>query len=283
MTLGILELLRLRGFEVTGSTKLVRHQDARFPIQDLVRRGWLETYQGYQRRPVFHRADFIVSLTGLDGSRARFFGVFEKTGVRLAEHGPTPPGCEWALEWRRTSQHFYELRRLPGFEDLEDRVIVDWGPGTRSWVQKAKDKPVLEVLPAGRSLPPFADYLEFTLSHAELVELFANEEAHREWRSHLEAVAGVYLILAETTGALYVGSASGDGGIWARWRDYAKNSHGHNAVLADLVRTDPTYPDRFRFSILQVLPKSMTRDEVLTRERLFKEKLGTRATGLNLN
>lgn len=145
---------------------------------------------------------------------------------------------------------------------------------------EANERALLRLPPP---LPPFADYLEFTLSHAELTELFANEGAHREWRTHLEAVAGVYLILAEKTGALYVGSASGNGGIWARWSAYAKSGHGQNKILAELVRVDDSYPGRFRFSILQVLPKSMTRDEVLARERLFKEKLGTRATGLNLN
>ncbi len=45
--------------------------------------------------------------------------------------------------------------------------------------------------------------------------------------------------------------------------------------------TDPAYPAQFRFSVLQILPKTMTRAEILRRERLYKAKLGTRATGLN--
>ena len=43
------------------------------------------------------------------------------------------------------------------------------------------------------------------------------------------------------------------------------------------------YPNQFRFSVLQILPKTMARDEVVRREALHKRKLGTRATGLNLN
>jgi hypothetical protein len=35
--------------------------------------------------------------------------------------------------------------------------------------------------------------------------------------------------------------------------------------------------------VLQILPKTMARDEVVRREALYKHKLGTRATGLNLN
>jgi hypothetical protein len=69
----------------------------------------------------------------------------------------------------------------------------------------------------------------------------------------------------------------------ARWRESAKSGHGGNALLRDLIRLDLSYPERFRFSMLQILPKTMSRDEVLRREALYKTKLGTRAKGLNLN
>jgi hypothetical protein len=35
--------------------------------------------------------------------------------------------------------------------------------------------------------------------------------------------------------------------------------------------------------MLQILPKTLSREEVLRREALYKTKLGTRAKGLNLN
>jgi hypothetical protein len=69
----------------------------------------------------------------------------------------------------------------------------------------------------------------------------------------------------------------------ARWRESAKSGHGGNALLRDLIRLDLSYPERFRFSMLQILPKTMSRDEVLRREALYKTKRGTRAKGLNLN
>jgi hypothetical protein len=125
--------------------------------------------------------------------------------------------------------------------------------------------------------------LEFDLSYDELTELYRNEDAHREWRSRLSAVAGVYLILAETTGQLYVGSASGAEGIWGRWREYAKTGHGNNQSLKALISPDGPYPSAFRFSILQIVPKSMTREDVVERETRLKAKLGCLAHGLNLN
>ena len=93
----------------------------------------------------------------------------------------------------------------------------------------------------------------------------------------------MYLILAETSGNLYVGSAYGANGIWGRWEQYAKTGHGNNKRLIELLGVDTDYPEKFRFSLLQILPKTFTRDEVIARESLYKRKLGSKAFGLNAN
>lgn len=99
----------------------------------------------------------------------------------------------------------------------------------------------------------------------------------------LSAVAGVYLILATTTGSQYVGSAYGLEGIWGRWSAYAESGHGGNLLLQELLANDASYPMAFSYSILQILPRTHARSEVLQWERLYKEKLGSRAKGLNAN
>jgi hypothetical protein len=109
----------------------------------------------------------------------------------------------------------------------------------------------------------------------------ANPAAHRDWQSSLSAVAGVYLILAETTGEQYVGSAYGLSGIWGRWQQYAANGHGNNKLLKRLIESNKAYPDAFRYSVLQVLPRSTKDSEVIRWEWKYMEKLGTRAKGLN--
>lgn len=91
------------------------------------------------------------------------------------------------------------------------------------------------------------------------------------------------MTLAEKTGDLYVGSAYGAIGVWGRWQQYAQTGHGGNKRLIELLARDSDYPDQFRFSLLQVLPKTLTRDEVIQREGMYKQKLGTRATGLNIS
>ena len=102
-----------------------------------------------------------------------------------------------------------------------------------------------------------------------------------------EAVGGVYLILATTTGQQYVGSATGNGGVWQRWMDYADTGHGGNLsgnqALQELTKTNSAYPNAFKYSLLYVFPKTLTRTAVLRLERRCMEKLGTRAHGLNLS
>ena len=48
--------------------------------------------------------------------------------------------------------------------------------------QRMVNKEVVEVLPKGRLRPVFRDYLEFTLTYSELVDLYAHEQANREGR-----------------------------------------------------------------------------------------------------
>jgi len=281
--IGVVDLLTLCRLDPTRPTKLVRHQQAEYPVEELLRSGWLELYQSYQGQARFDRTEYIVSFTALSRGRALFFGVFRNKGVRPVQDGPRPSECPWVDEWRAQCKFYYQFERVPGFESLERRMIIDWGRGALAWHQQLRNKPVLELLAPGRQLPPFADYLDFSLSFEDLKVLINYPEAHQEWRAHLQAVAGVYLILASRTGELYVGSAYGAGGIWARWSEYAETGHGNNVQLRHLLQADPAYPQAFRFSILQILPKSLTVEEVCGYERRYKEKLGSRAHGLNLN
>ena len=280
--LGLIDLLGLAGFNPDPEDRLVRHQHQQYPVDQLISTNLLEVYQAYQARPLFHKSKHVVVLTGEAGTQARFYGVYEVAGWRGATSKEPITDSDWEEEWREQCEFFYELNRLPGFGHLEGRVVVDWGRGALAWCQKVRNKSVLEVKRPGRILPPFSDYLEFSISYQELQALFDDEAAHPEWRSQLSAVAGVYLILAETTGELYVGSAVGTEGIWGRWRDYARNGHGGNKSLKGLVESDD-YPKAFRFSILQIVPKSMSQEDVIQCETSFKAKLGSRAHGLNLN
>ena len=85
---------------------------------------------------------------------------------------------------------------------------------------------------------------------------------------------------AELTGDLCVGSAPGETWRLGRRRACANSRHSGNARLRELIKRDSSYPDHFRSSVLQILPKTMARDGVLECEVVYKQKLGTGATGL---
>ena len=93
-----------------------------------------------------------------------------------------------------------------------------------------------------------------------------------------------YLISDINTGKLYVGSAYGENGIWGRWSDYVKsNGHGNNKTLKELIENENEYAKNFTFSILMLLPKTITPNEAIKKEMLYKNKLGTNSFGLNNN
>ncbi len=55
------------------------------------------------------------------------------------------------------------------------------------------------------------------------------------------------------TGKQYVGSAYGGDGIWHRWVRYAKDGHGGNKEIKDLLKVKGRkYPSNFQFSVLEV-------------------------------
>ena len=104
------------------------------------------------------------------------------------------------------------------------------------------------------------------------------------WKSALSNVKGVYLIVDTYTGKQYVGSAYGDECIWQRWSNYAKDGHGGNIELKELIRNNGLdYKYNFKYSILEVCNMNLGNEYIINRENHWKEVLLTRQFGLNLN
>lgn len=249
--------------------KLVRHKDHRAEYREAIKdRKKLLAYQQKQGRDVFGGCEYIVSFMGLERSKSLFFGVFKVLGSRFVD-----------------GHYLYNLEKVEAFDGLADRLVIDWGESTRAWLQwyDRQSKNVIEILPSGY-IGNFPGLLDFVLEFDDLQTLIANPEANHDWKHHLSAVNGVYLILDRKTGKQYIGSAYGREGIWGRWKAYAATGHADNKELKKLLSTDPAYPNRyFCYSILQTLPSNMTGRESVDVENLYKRKLGTRAHGLNEN
>jgi hypothetical protein len=266
----ILDLSHFLQFQGNRLVKVLRHRDTKTDLWALLHEGTFEDYQNTQSWDVFGSARFVISFIAERYNYAKFVGVWEVTGKA---RNPSGRGFR------------YTTRKLDGFDDLTARLIVRWGDGTRSWAQwlhRKGNKEVSEMLPPDYVME-FPGYYDFQLSYAQLQQMVNNPDSNREWQRMLSSVSGVYIILDRESGNQYVGSAYGKGGIWGRWKTYAKNPSGGNKLIKELLRIDPGRRNFFQFAILRVLEPACTKDQVIAQECIIKSKLGSRAFGLNEN
>lgn len=272
----IQELLFNRGLDRQAKTKLVRHKDSRIDLYNVYRtnRELFLKYQQQQSKEVFTGVDYIISFIGEEGLLSRFVGVYKVLRCRqLLKIQISVIDTPYQIE--------YDFEEMSSFDDLKERVIVKWSNAI-SWHQWIKNEmEVIEIHP-GLHYKHFTDYSDFILNFSELKEIVAN--GYSDWKRMLSGAKGIYLISDTKTGKLYVGSAYGEDGIWGRWNSYVStNGHGGNKQLKELVGKKKDYADNFQFSILMILPKTITADQAIEKERLFKSKLGTNSFGLNSN
>ena len=128
---------------------------------------------------------------------------------------------------------------------------------------------------------PFISYDEVNHDFGQLEVIIKNNL--NDWKVALSNVSGVYLITDKATGKHYVGSASGSGGIWVRWKSYINSYHGNNKDLKELFKkkSEKYFKDNFRFAILEIISSAKTKEEVIHKENLWINKLFTKKYGYN--
>jgi hypothetical protein len=273
----IQELLYNRGLDVNSKAKLIRHKDSSVDLYNMyiTENEKFLIYQSQQGKDVFKGVEFIVSFIGEEGTLSRFIGVYKiLNSTKLPKKEKSIDGGVY--------EFLYEMKEVNGFEDLKERVIIDWGKGAIRWDQWINnDKEIVEIEP-GLHYKQFTDYFDFILNFKELQEIIKNQ--YKDWKKMLSVTKGIYLISDTKTGKLYVGSAYGEEGIWGRWSTYvSSNGTGGNVSLDELISEENTYANNFQFSILMLLPSTVTQEQVVKKEKLFKDKLGTNSFGLNNN
>lgn len=262
-----------------GKIRLVRHGNKEIPIhktftENLPR---LEAYQSFQKPKKFGNSSSIAVFAPYHKTTALFLGLWDINGCKenskftneilleLQKH-------DLPENWFNDSAR-YELKKNDILDDLSERLVIEWGAATVSWVQ-SKNKKVIE-LKGEKSIGDFQSFDQVDLNFHDLKMMIQFPDTNLTWLKTLSSVNGVYLIKDKVSGKLYVGSAYGDQGIYGRWSTYAKNGHGGNVELRDL---DPI---NFQFSILEIVPATTTVSGVIDCENRWKEKLGTRQFGLN--
>lgn len=210
-------------------------------------------------------ASFVVTPDG----RTLFAGLYAVGGTE-----PIPADWPYPLNARGeiNEDELYRLTHIELFSDFDGRIYVDWGAGTRTWVQRAdqQDKPI-EELARRFAEPPFPGFSAFSEPLSRILSLPPS------WAAALGAARGIYLLTCPTTKELYVGSATGADGFIGRWRSYALTGHGGNVMLKS------RDPSDYQVSILEVAGSLDSDADILALETRWKQKLQSREMGLNAN
>ena len=281
----------------TKTIRLVRHSMKDWPGFNKILRfdkNMLKIFTAEHRRDIFKNTRLILAFVPHPGGNALLSGAFINNGPMshgdfINLHGYTAYSLyrkNIGLNNISPAKYKYELEVCDELKDLFDRLIINWGGSTRSWCQNKVDKDITQVLPDGFVME-FPGWDRVHLTHQELKMIIEKPEANIEWYEFLSGHDGVYLILDEKTGYQYVGSATGENGLWGRWRGYAQTAHNGNKSLKDLIsktKEKEDYAYNFKYSIHHVFAKSSNSGKAaLHFESLLKKKMGSRAFGLNLN
>jgi hypothetical protein len=269
-------LLAASGIEPNG-VRLLRHRDMR--VQKQVFRAAItkdprfDVYQESQGAEQvissLRRAACIASFVAGPGGETVFVGMWAVEG----------PSAEVPLNPFLGEQMLgpgavrFRTRRLEALGDYIGRLLVEWGPGQRAWVQRAEnqDKPIVELRRQVEE-PEFPGFQAFQSGLGDI------ESLPSAWIAALRATAGVYLLVHRERGELYVGSAYGLGGFYGRWLSYS-GGHGGNVALREIGGKASDYD----VSILETAGSGLEDAEVVALESMWKRKLGSRVRGLNRN
>jgi hypothetical protein len=268
------DILRAGGIEPDVTrVKLLRHIETRnrIDVHDMWRnqRELFEAWQSRQWDDFFTGVDYVASFVVSRARETVFVGLYAVGGGWTKVGAGTPDPMTGTPADPRTVQH--QLTRVPDFDTYADRLVVQWfragkAPGWWQWAHR-NPKPVVEI--ATHQEAPFPGWLVFQHPVDELHTLPSG------WRQTLRSTSGIYL-LTDAKGVHYVGSAKGGDGLLGRWQAYRGGRSGGNLGLKGA--TGP-----YRVSVLQTVDPAMSDETIERIESHWKNKLGARQIGHNLN
>lgn len=231
--------------------------------------GKFKEWQEDQTRKNFP-CEMVIGLIELSKNRWLFAGVFRVLG------------CV-----KKSEKHVaYETELLPGQADLIGRLVVEHTREGRASYLVGKPDGGAFVLSELRekklSVEEFPGFNSVCVTFSKL-QLIVDQQI-QSWYGALSNIKGVYLIADNAAGKLYVGSATGDSGIWQRWSGYVASGHGGNKELRELLKSKPRdYWSNFQYSILEIADSHASDDYIRQRESHWKDVLMSRMHGYNSN
>lgn len=156
------KILELYGVD-PASVRLVRHGNKEIPVLETFRHELdrFEAYQSYQLPRKFGSATLIGVFAPYHNTTSLFLSLWDIEGCVPSVDSPADARQELqehSLPLRWLDDHVrYDLRRNTVMDELSQRLVIEWGRGTVSWVQE-KDKRVVELKQEG-SVGDFQGYV----------------------------------------------------------------------------------------------------------------------------
>jgi hypothetical protein len=275
----MLNTLLTQGGLSLADVRLLRHQDVRAKRGSSPYELWrdnrpafdeYQSTQGIKSRPKFANARYWACFLGTPDDLTLFGGLYTVSSRRLLDHDLISP-TTGAVD-KAGSCDLYDVTRSDLLDDFSGKLVIDWGPGMRAWVQRAdkQDKRIIELRREFKE-PDFPGFLDF------IQPLSSMNKLPKGWETALKATGGVYLLTCPMTKEQYVGSATGGEGFFQRFLEYAETGHGGDVALKS------RDPSDYQVSILEVAGSGATRDDIFAMETRWKYKLQSREMGLNRN
>lgn len=275
------DVLRKVGLD-PAKVKLIRHSLADKEFQSCYAQDMVLEYTKRQKPGFSKGFDYWCVFISEKGTLAKLFACY-KVGKSVPDTHDLAPIDFPYPEWFQGEAAYFDLEPLDILKEYENRLIIDWGKSTLMWHQKGTtEKPIVEIQAA--KIEPFPGFERLVLTYDALKEVVDDQTtAYEDWRTSLKSVNAIYLIVDSETGKQYVGSAYGKDGLLGRWAYYISSQHGDNKQMKELICAHPERYHHFQFSILQILPKTVTDEEVIRIESLYKDKLLSKRFGMNDN
>lgn len=274
------DILRKVGLDPT-KVKMIRHAMTDKHFRACYDADKVYEYTCHQRRDFSKGYEYWVTFISDGGTLCRLHRCY-----KVISSIPDTPDImpddlpEIEANYFQGEASYYNLEYINLLKEYENRLIIDWGKSTRMWHQKGStEKAVIAI--QGDVFPGFE---ELCLPYDHLEKIIKNPHGYENWYTALSSVNAIYLITDTKAGTQYVGSAYNNNGLWGRWASYIDTGgHGGNKMMIAAMHENPDRRHNLQFSVLQILPKTMTADEIIRAENLWKIKLLTREFGWNDN
>lgn len=264
MAIGFNYLLEQAGLDLRD-VRLVRHQDGRTKGAGTPYALWMnrrsdfmeyQSVQSQRAASYFGTARYWAVFLGTPQRENLFVGIYE-----VLSKAPAPAGTMVLGVALTDDEVRYELRLTDYLEEYWSKLTIEWGKGALSWIQQPanQDKPIIEIR-SKVAEPAFPGFLKLLMPLTEI------EAVPQAWIERLAEAKGVYLITCPATSETYVGSATGEGGFFSRWRQHA-------AMGGDAVRFRTREPSDLHVSILEVAGSGVDADEIVKAEYRWIQKL----------